>query len=68
MNRVEHTNRPKGWHRERHEVLHRALDELVADWVTHTEGLPSQNSVMELMSWSHQQTLNPTEKPCQNGH
>lgn len=39
-------------HLERHKVLHEALDELVADWITANEGLPSQNTIMDLMQWS----------------
>lgn len=48
-------------HKKRHEELHKCLDELVADWIEHTKGLPSKCSVLELMLWSHEQTLNPTE-------
>lgn len=53
-------------HRERHKLLHRQLDELVADWITHTDQLPSQTTVMNFMQWSYEQTLNPTERPCGN--
>ena len=38
-------------HKARHVELHNALDELVADWISITECLPSQNSVMALMQW-----------------
>lgn len=48
-------------HRQRHIELHQKLDELIADWIGHGKKLPSQATVMELMQWSHQQTLNPTE-------
>jgi hypothetical protein len=48
-------------HKARHETLHKNLDELVADFLDHTEALPSRTTVMELMEWSHQQTLSPTE-------
>ena len=48
-------------HIERHQVLHKELDELVADFITHTKGLPSQTVVLELMHWSFGQTKNPTE-------
>lgn len=49
-------------HKARHQLLHRELDELVADFIRHTKGTaPSQTSIMELMKWSHQQTINPTE-------
>ncbi len=49
-------------HRERHALLHKHLDELVADFITHTDGLPSKSTVFELIEWSYQQTLNPTKK------
>lgn len=51
---------PEG-HKQRHIELHAALDELVADWISHTESLPSASTVLELMRWSYGQTLNPTE-------
>lgn len=44
-------------HRQRHIELHRELDELVADWIQHTGRLPSRTTVMELIKWSHQQTI-----------
>ncbi len=49
-------------HMERHRELHKALDELVADWISHTEKLPSRSTVMELMQWSYEQTTKPAEK------
>lgn len=49
-------------HRQRHVALHRALDELVADWITQTGNLPSETSVYDLMQWSHRQTINPDDK------
>jgi hypothetical protein len=54
MNRIEH--------KQRHVELHRALDELIADWITHTDKRPSSATVFDLMSWSHEQTQNPTEE------
>jgi hypothetical protein len=47
-------------HRARHVALHRSLDELVADFIGHTGALPSKTSVLDLMQWSFEQTLNPT--------
>jgi hypothetical protein len=51
-------------HRKRHEELHAALDELIADWISHSLAcstrLPSKSTILDLMTWSHQQTLNPT--------
>lgn len=46
-------------HIERHKMLHERLDELVADFISHTKKLPSQTTVMELMGWSAEQVKNP---------
>lgn len=46
-------------HRKRHIVLHVSLDELVADWIENTKGLPSKSTILELMEWSHKQTIKP---------
>lgn len=48
-------------HRERHKVLHRELDELIADFIWHAGGLPSLNTIQDLMHWSYLQTKTPTE-------
>lgn len=47
-------------HADRHKKLHRALDELAADMIEQTGSLPSRTSVLDLMKWSHQQTVLPT--------
>ena len=48
-------------HKERHIELHRALDELIADFFIHDPSLPSVDaSVMSLIEWSHLQTIQPT--------
>lgn len=44
-----------------HKHLHNCLDQLVADFISHTGRLPSETTVMEFMTWSHQQTINPDE-------
>lgn len=49
-------------HKARHEKLHRALDELVADFIDHTSRLPSKTNLIELMDWAYLQTVRPTEK------
>jgi hypothetical protein len=49
-------------HIERHKQLHRNLDELMADYIEHSEKGLDETSVMQLMKWSYQQTLNPTER------
>lgn len=48
-------------HIERHEKLHKALDELVADWILKTDQRPSERSILELLQWSFQQTKDPGE-------
>lgn len=53
MNKKEHI--------KRHKELHRALDELFADFITHRQG-GAENTTIELIEWSHKQTENPTEE------
>lgn len=48
-------------HKERHILLHKYLDELLADFFIHTNKLFSETPTTELMSWSHKQTTSPTE-------
>ena len=47
-------------HIKHHELLHKALDELLADYMTHTGFLPSKTSVMDLLQWSFRQIASPT--------
>lgn len=47
-------------HKARHLALHAALDELVGDYISQTNRLPSKTTVMELLKWSHAQTQRPT--------
>ena len=54
MNKEEHI--------EHHKKLHASLDELSADHIRHTNKVPSETTLMELMKWSHEQTINPTEE------
>lgn len=52
-------------HKIRHLELHRALDELMADFVIHTRKRLSKTNIMDLAKWSFDQTINPTpEKKC----
>jgi hypothetical protein len=51
----------KETHRARHVELHRLLDELLADMIQQTGCLPSRTTILELLQWSHAQTVNPTE-------
>lgn len=48
-------------HKARHAELHKALDELLADWIGQTGGMPSESSIFDLVKWSNAQTENPTE-------
>jgi len=51
-------------HRERHEFLHRALDELVADFILHNANKsPSDTTIMELITWSYKQTRESEDEP-----
>jgi hypothetical protein len=54
MNKKEHI--------KRHKLLHAYLDELLADWIGETEGLPSKCTLMEFTRWSHQQTIKPSDR------
>lgn len=52
-------------HQARHVVLHRALDELFADYIEHH---PEESRFLDMpirrfLSWSFQQTTRPTELP-----
>lgn len=47
-------------HRSRHEMLHKMLDELVADFIVHTGSYPSKTPILELMQWSAAQAKSPT--------
>lgn len=50
-------------HLEKHIQLHNSFDELLADFISHTGKRPSETSVMELMNWSYEQTINPKRYP-----
>ncbi len=42
-------------HLKKHKELHRALDELLTDFIQHTEKLPSKTTLMEFLQWSGNQ-------------
>lgn len=42
-------------HKERHELLHRMLDELVADYIWHTTGTLSRTTLLDFIKWSAEQ-------------
>lgn len=58
-------------HRQRHQELHSALDELIADWINHGGGaqpdehgrIVSGKPIEELLRWSHRQTTEPDHEP-----
>lgn len=48
-------------HIERHQELHKCLDELAADYLVHNRGKSlSGTSILQLMQWSNEQTQEPT--------
>jgi hypothetical protein len=48
-------------HKARHILLHKHLDELVADWITHSGSTPSKATVLQLLHWSHAQAIEPSQ-------
>lgn len=49
-------------HKQRHIELHAALDELIADYIQCANPTEvTKTPLINLMQWSYQQTLNPTE-------
>ena len=48
-------------HQERHAELHSALDEIVAEYVTHNKCSLSETNVLQLINWSATQVKDPTE-------
>lgn len=53
----------KDEHKQRHIELHKALDELFADYITHHPGKSrfTKVTIGELLEWTYEQTINPTE-------
>lgn len=49
-------------HIKRHKELHNCLDELLADFIKETGKAPSQCSIYDLLTWSKEQTENPSDK------
>jgi len=49
-------------HRQRHLLLHRYLDELLADFLMQNQGaFPSKTPLLTLMKWSADQCTFPTD-------
>jgi archaellum component FlaC len=46
-------------HKERHKMLHRYLDELVADFIIHTKKTLNETNLLEFMEWSSKQIKEP---------
>jgi len=57
-------------HKERHVFLHKCLDELVADYIAKTGKRLSNSTIMELVQWSHDQTIKPATEnaPIRTSH
>ena len=51
-------------HYEKHRDLHKALDELVGDWIQSTGNRPSEYTILALMQWSAIQVQNEVEQKC----
>ena len=45
-------------HLERHKELHKSLDELFADFIAYGGGRTT-STIMELINWTHKQTIKP---------
>jgi hypothetical protein len=49
-------------HKKIHVMLHRNLDELIADFLNHNNGVNlTKTNLMDLIQWSYEQTKNPDE-------
>ena len=48
-------------HKARHLLLHHELDELIADFISHNDKALQETTILDLMKWSHAQTIEPTE-------
>lgn len=50
-------------HKQRHIELHRALDELLADFILATKEPPLNQPIRNLLEWAYQQTIEPDHDP-----
>jgi len=48
-------------HIKKHKELHSSLDELLADFIDKTMSNLSNTTLMDFLTWSYEQTKNPTE-------
>ena len=51
----------KKQHKKEHEGMNKALGMIVKNYMDHTDRLPSEVSVFELMDWAYVESLTPTE-------
>lgn len=50
-------------HKQIRVLLHKKLDELVADFIEQTGKSLNESSIMELIEWSYRQAQSPSLKP-----
>lgn len=51
-------------HIAKHQMLHKHFDELLSDFIMQNPGKRLSNTtLMDILNWSKQQTINPTEPP-----
>lgn len=44
-------------HQKHHVLLHDYLDEIVSDYISNGTGLPSKNTILDLMRWTDKQAM-----------
>lgn len=54
-------NMPIEEHKQRHVELHKAIDELSADYILHNPTAHLAGSILDLIEWSYGQTKDPKE-------
>ena len=54
------TKRNRKIMQERHKILHKTFDELLACFINETGKTPAEATVTEFIEWSYGMTLNPT--------
>lgn len=50
-------------HKKRHIELHKAFDELLADYLDCNRGMGLESTLYDLAKWSHRQCTNPDKSP-----
>jgi hypothetical protein len=60
-NFISHSMLEKDWHARRHALLHRCLDELLADFILNNpDKMLGETSLLTLLEWSALQVDHPT--------